>query len=174
MNLCWFLNSRSPKEAVTETRNLMIKIFMSIFWVVVSELLGHSSSYRLCGIPIRHIAQDIHDFLFLLEFFTHVTILYVLGVCTQVLQAVKKQKTEKCDFPRCRSTGIPNNKKKEGKGTVENEIPWLQTLLYSNWRIQGICTCSVVRYLDRRIYIRGACAAEMSSHVLQKSLQCKI
>lgn len=58
---------------------------MSVYWVVVSELLEHSSSYRLCGIPIRRIAQDIHDFLFLLELFTHVTILYVLGVCTQVL-----------------------------------------------------------------------------------------
>lgn len=184
MNSCQFLNSPSPKKAVTETRNFVIKIFMPILWVSRSELLEDSGGSPLCGIPMRHTAQDISEFgcqrlyfyqSFIRELF-YTIILYVLGVCMQVLQAVGKQKTEKCsDFPRCHGTGIPNNKKKEeGKCTIESEIPWQQTWLCSTWRIQGICICSVVKYWDRRIYIRGDWAAETSSHVLQKSLQCKM
>lgn len=54
-------------------------------------------------------------------------VLYLLGVCMQVLEAVRKQKTEKCsDFSRCllETDTLNNKKKKEGKGIVESEIPW--------------------------------------------------
>lgn len=40
----------------------MVNIFAYIHWIAGSELLEHSGSYHLCGIPVRHKAQDISEF----------------------------------------------------------------------------------------------------------------